>query len=66
MVKVHSHFSHTEEKTALVQIEHQGELFTLRALVDQGAQKPFISKKVQAQFSLPLKNFQNQKIGIGF
>ena len=61
MVKVHSHFSHTEEKTALVQIEHQGELFTLRA-----AQKTFISKKVQAQFSLPLKNFQNQKIGIGF
>ena len=69
VVKVHSHFSHTKEKPilpiALVQIEHQGELFSLRALVDQGAQKTFISKKVQAQFALPLKNFQNQIIGMG-
>ena len=67
--EVQSNFAHTKEKTilptALIQIECRGELFTLRALIDQGAQKTFISQKVQNQLSLPVESYQNQIIGMG-
>ena len=67
--EVLSNFAHAKEKTilptALVQIESRGEVFTLRALIDQGAQKTFISEKSQKQLSLPVERFPNQIVGMG-
>lgn len=34
-------------RTALVQIEHRGELFTLRTLIDPGSQRTFLSERIR-------------------
>ncbi|CAD7001499.1 unnamed protein product [Ceratitis capitata] len=41
--------------TAIIAVKHQGELFQLRALVDQGSQRTFISSKVQKRLRLPVE-----------
>ncbi|XP_065356304.1 uncharacterized protein LOC135950702 [Calliphora vicina] len=34
-------------RTALMQIEHQGEIFTIRALIDPGSQRTFITERIR-------------------
>ncbi|XP_017464592.1 PREDICTED: uncharacterized protein LOC108357996 [Rhagoletis zephyria] len=54
---VKANFSTNNEKTLLptaqVHIKHMGTLFTLRALIDQGSQKSFVSEKAQRRLQLP-------------
>ncbi|XP_059221109.1 uncharacterized protein LOC131995877 [Stomoxys calcitrans] len=52
-------------RTALVQIEHQGELFTVRALIDPGSQRTFISKRIQNLLQIPTTKAQFEIFGIG-
>ncbi|XP_036329665.1 uncharacterized protein LOC118741797 [Rhagoletis pomonella] len=42
--------------TAIVAVEHEGELFQLRTLIDQGSQRTFISSKVQKWLKLPFEH----------
>ncbi|XP_036340744.1 uncharacterized protein LOC118750117 [Rhagoletis pomonella] len=51
--------------TAIVSIEHRGELFKLRALIDQGSQRSFISSKVQNRLKLPTTNSNFEISGMG-
>ncbi|XP_075158129.1 uncharacterized protein LOC142231406 [Haematobia irritans] len=52
-------------RTALVQIEHNGELFTIRALIDPGSQRTFISKRIQTRLQLPTTKSSFEISGIG-
>ncbi|XP_075163165.1 uncharacterized protein LOC142235792 [Haematobia irritans] len=52
-------------RTALVQIEHNGELFTIRALIDPGSQRTFISKRIQTRLQLPTTKSNFEISGIG-
>ncbi|XP_075150837.1 uncharacterized protein LOC142224944 [Haematobia irritans] len=52
-------------RTALVQIEHNGELFTIRALIDPGSQRTFISKRIQSRLQLPTTKSNFEISGIG-
>lgn len=51
--------------TAIVTIEHGGEQFQLRALLDQGSQKTFISSAVQKRLKLPTEHSQFELFHIG-
>ncbi|XP_075150700.1 uncharacterized protein LOC142224800 [Haematobia irritans] len=52
-------------RTALVHIEHNGELFTIRALIDPGSQRTFISKRIQTRLQLPTTKSNFEISGIG-
>lgn len=52
-------------RTALVQIEHMGELFTVRALIDPGSQRSFLSEKVRNRLNLPYRKASFEVAGIG-
>ncbi|XP_065356169.1 uncharacterized protein LOC135950561 [Calliphora vicina] len=52
-------------RTALVQIDHQGQLFTVRALIDPGSQRTFLTEKVRNRLQMPYQNSQFEIIGIG-
>ncbi|XP_065356502.1 uncharacterized protein LOC135950906 [Calliphora vicina] len=52
-------------RTALVQIEHIGELFTVRALIDPGSQRTFISERIRSLLKLPYQKAQVEVVGIG-
>ncbi|XP_075157748.1 uncharacterized protein LOC142231014 [Haematobia irritans] len=52
-------------RTALVQIEHMGEFFTVRALIDPGSQRTFISQRIQNLLKLPTIKANFEISGIG-
>ncbi|XP_065368746.1 uncharacterized protein LOC135961178 [Calliphora vicina] len=52
-------------RTALMQIEHQGEVFTIRALIDPGSQRTFITERIRSRLQLPYRNSYFEIIGIG-
>ncbi|XP_049301999.1 uncharacterized protein LOC125775426 [Bactrocera dorsalis] len=51
--------------TAVVSIEHRGELFKLRALIDQGSQRSFIASRAQNRLQLPTKLDNFEITGMG-
>ncbi|XP_067637745.1 uncharacterized protein [Eurosta solidaginis] len=51
--------------TAMVAVEHEGELFQLRALIDQGSERTFISSKVQKRLKLPFEHSKFEISGMG-
>ncbi|XP_065368962.1 uncharacterized protein LOC135961390 [Calliphora vicina] len=52
-------------RTALVQIESRGELFTIRALIDPGSERTFLSEKIQKRLNLPSRKSYSEIVGIG-
>ncbi|XP_059221362.1 uncharacterized protein LOC131995991 [Stomoxys calcitrans] len=66
---VQANFSANNEmillRTALVRIEHHGELFTLRALIDPGSQRTFITQRMQKRLQLPTTKAHFEIFGIG-
>ncbi|XP_059217643.1 uncharacterized protein LOC131994781 [Stomoxys calcitrans] len=64
-----ANFSHNNEtillRTALVQIENQGELFTVRALIDSGSQRTFLSEKIRNLLRIPYRRSLFEIGGIG-
>ncbi|XP_059222553.1 uncharacterized protein LOC131996737 [Stomoxys calcitrans] len=52
-------------RTALVRVEHQGELFTLRALIDPGSQRTFITQRIQKRLQIPTSKAHFEIFGIG-
>ncbi|XP_065356330.1 uncharacterized protein LOC135950724 [Calliphora vicina] len=67
--QVQANFSSNNEyillRTALVHIEHMGELFTIRALIDPGSQRTFLSERVRNLLKLPYQKSQVEIVGIG-
>lgn len=67
--KIHANFSSNHEtillRTALVNIEIRGDLFAVRALIDPGSQRTFISEKVRARLQIPYKKSNFEIVGIG-
>ncbi|XP_075158166.1 uncharacterized protein LOC142231444 [Haematobia irritans] len=67
--RVDANFSQNSEtillRTALVQIEHEGELFTIRALIDPGSQRTFLSEKVRNLLNIPFRKSRYEIGGIG-
>ncbi|XP_059221391.1 uncharacterized protein LOC131996003 [Stomoxys calcitrans] len=66
---VQANFSSNNEtillRTALVRVEHQGELFTLRALIDPGSQRTFITQRIQKRLQIPTSRAHFEIFGIG-
>ncbi|XP_036346960.1 uncharacterized protein LOC118756296, partial [Rhagoletis pomonella] len=66
---IQANFSTNNETTLLptaqVHIEHLGEFYTLRALIDQGSQKTFISEKIQNRLKLPTNRENFSITGMG-
>ncbi|XP_036346477.1 uncharacterized protein LOC118755759 [Rhagoletis pomonella] len=64
-----SHFASSREKTLLptakISILHNGEIFKIRALVDQGSQKTFIASRIQKLLGLPTKATSYEIMGMG-
>lgn len=52
-------------RTALVQVEHEGELFMIRALIDPGSQRTFISERVRSRLHIPYFRSYFEIVGIG-
>lgn len=52
-------------RRALIDIEHRGELFTVRALIDPGSQRTFVSEKIRNRLQLHTRNARFDIIGIG-
>lgn len=69
MSYVESHFSQSGERTvlptALIDLEHQGFLFTIRAFIDQGSQETFISSRIINRFDIPTKKSFTKISGLG-
>ena len=67
--KVHANCSTSNEqillRTALVQVEHRGDVFTVRALIDPGSQRTFLSEKIRNRLQLPYRKSRYEVIGIG-
>ncbi|XP_075150485.1 uncharacterized protein LOC142224588 [Haematobia irritans] len=67
--RVDANFSQNNEtillRTALVQIEHKGELFTIRALIDPGSQRTFLSEKIRTLLNIPFRKSRYEIGGIG-
>lgn len=67
--RVQAHFAQNEGTTilptALIDIDHAGELFTIRALLDAGSEKSFITKRIQQTLSIPVNNCHSQISGLG-
>ncbi|XP_075163141.1 uncharacterized protein LOC142235769 [Haematobia irritans] len=52
-------------RTALVQVEHDGELFTIRALIDPGSQRTFLSERIRNRLKIPYRKALFEISGIG-
>ncbi|XP_037826401.1 uncharacterized protein LOC119614330, partial [Lucilia sericata] len=52
-------------RTAMVQIESRGELFSIRALIDPGSERTFISEKVRNRLNIPSRKSYCEIIGVG-
>ncbi|XP_059217646.1 uncharacterized protein LOC131994782 [Stomoxys calcitrans] len=52
-------------RTALIQIAHQGEHFTIRALIDPGSQRTFVSEKMLNRLQIPTSKAHFLITGIG-
>ncbi|XP_036327416.1 uncharacterized protein LOC118740025 [Rhagoletis pomonella] len=67
--RVQSFYSENESKillpTAMVPVEHRGEIFKLRALIDQGSERTFISSKAQNKLRLPYQTSNFEISGMG-
>ncbi|XP_046808641.1 uncharacterized protein LOC124420309 [Lucilia cuprina] len=67
--QVQANFSTSNEnillRTALVQIEYQGQLYTVRALIDPGSQRTFLTEKIRNRLQLPYNKSHFEIIGIG-
>ncbi|XP_075150331.1 uncharacterized protein LOC142224446 [Haematobia irritans] len=68
-VQVQANYSSGNEtillRTALVQIEHRGELFTIRALIDPGSQRTFLSERIRDILRIPYRKASFDIFGIG-
>ena len=66
---ISAHFSQSESTTilptALINLNHAGENFSIRALLDAGAEKSFISSRIQQKLQLPIEKHHAQISGIG-
>ncbi|XP_017492540.1 PREDICTED: uncharacterized protein LOC108380658, partial [Rhagoletis zephyria] len=66
---VQANFSSNNETTllptAVVHVEHLGELYSLRAFIDQGSQKTFISERSQKRLQLPTTKENFSITGMG-
>ena len=51
--------------TALIYIDNSGELFTIRALLDAGAERSFINTHIQQRLAIPLESHPRQISGFG-
>ncbi|XP_036340324.1 uncharacterized protein LOC118749627 [Rhagoletis pomonella] len=67
--RVQSFYSENESKillpTSMVPVEHRGEIFKLRALIDQGSERTFISSKAQNKLRLPYQTSNFEISGMG-
>ncbi|XP_059223173.1 uncharacterized protein LOC131996978 [Stomoxys calcitrans] len=67
--QVQANFSSNSEtillRTALVQVEHNGELFTIRALIDPGSQRTFLSERVRNMLQVSYRKSSFEIFGIG-
>ncbi|XP_075157629.1 uncharacterized protein LOC142230895 [Haematobia irritans] len=52
-------------RTALVQIEYEGELFTIRALIDPGCQRTFLSERIRNRLKVPYRKALFEISGVG-
>lgn len=52
-------------RTFLMQIEYRGELFTIRALIDPGSQRTFLTERVRNRLQLHYQNSHFEIVGIG-
>ncbi|XP_075157751.1 uncharacterized protein LOC142231017 [Haematobia irritans] len=51
--------------TALINLVYAGEKFLVRALLDGGSERSFITKRIQQQLKLPIRRQNNQISGLG-
>ena len=51
--------------TAIIDIDYAGELFTVRALLDGGSEKTFITRRLQQTLKLPVSTHHTQITGLG-
>ncbi|XP_075163307.1 uncharacterized protein LOC142235939 [Haematobia irritans] len=51
--------------TAIVHVAHCGELFAVRALLDSGSERSFITTRIQQKLRIPLYNHNSQVSGLG-
>lgn len=67
--RVQSFYSENGSKvllpTAKVPLEHRGEIFKLRAFVDQGSERSFISSKAKQKLRLPCQTANFEISGMG-
>ncbi|XP_075150812.1 uncharacterized protein LOC142224919 [Haematobia irritans] len=52
-------------RTALVHLEHHGELFTVRALIDPGSQRTFLSERIRNLLKVPYRKSLFEISGVG-
>ncbi|XP_075170131.1 uncharacterized protein LOC142242439, partial [Haematobia irritans] len=52
-------------RTALVQLDYQGELFTIRALIDPGSQRTFLSERIRKWLNVPYRSSLFEISGVG-
>ncbi|XP_073841335.1 uncharacterized protein [Musca autumnalis] len=68
-LNIQNHFSQSGQKTvlptALVDIEHQGICFTIRAFIDQGSQESFVANRIVKRFGIPTKKSHTIISGLG-
>lgn len=62
---VSSNYTNVLLRTALVPVEYLGEIFTIRALIDSGSQRTFISERIRNRLRLPTKRSPCIISGIG-
>ncbi|XP_075158079.1 uncharacterized protein LOC142231352 [Haematobia irritans] len=67
--EINTLFSQNESTTILptarIFLEHCGELFAVRALLDAGSERSFISKRVQQRLAIPMETHNAQISGLG-
>ncbi|XP_075159324.1 uncharacterized protein LOC142232403 [Haematobia irritans] len=67
--RVEANFSQNTDtvllRTALVHIEHKNELYTVRALIDPGSQRTFLSEKIRNLLQIPYRKSRFEIGGIG-
>ncbi|XP_073814315.1 uncharacterized protein [Musca autumnalis] len=66
---VQNNFSQSGQKTvlptALVDVEHQGISFTIRAFIDQGSQESFVASRIINRFKIPTTKSHTMISGLG-
>ncbi|XP_075168002.1 uncharacterized protein LOC142240188 [Haematobia irritans] len=67
--EINTLFSQNESTTILptarIFLEHCGELFAIRALLDAGSERSFVSKRIQQKLSIPIEAHNAQISGLG-